>query len=157
MIDIESIYHDNFYKLFIQAERLLKSKQEAEDVVSQAFLKLMTTEDVMTPGAYLRVAVRNACIDLLRKKGKMSLLNNNVETIQEDSYHIIDSIRADIYKAINQLPELKRRIMYRTQTGFSNAEICAEFHISDKSVRDHKYSSRLLLKKILKPLFTNNQ
>jgi RNA polymerase sigma-70 factor, ECF subfamily len=75
----ESIYMASEKKLFVYAYSILKSRQEAEDVIQDVFLKILSNPGILSEvrcaGAYLFTMCRNACLAVLakRKRGESGL------------------------------------------------------------------------------------
>lgn len=74
----EIIYLNHERKLFLYAYSILKSDQEAEDVIQDVFLKILISPDILAgarnTGAYLFRMCRNSCLNILarRKRGEMN-------------------------------------------------------------------------------------
>ncbi len=71
---LKEIYEEYLSYLYSIAYSVLGSRENAEDVTSECFIKLWKTAKRYKPGnghkGYLATIVRNMCIDLLRKQGR---------------------------------------------------------------------------------------
>jgi RNA polymerase sigma-70 factor (ECF subfamily) len=71
---LREIYEEYLSYLYSIAYSVLGSRENAEDVTSECFIKLWQTAKRYRPGnghkGYLATIVRNMCIDLLRKQGR---------------------------------------------------------------------------------------
>lgn len=119
-------------KLFRLSLRLLTNKQEAEDTVQEAFLKIWNMRNDLgkyrSKEALLVTMTRNLCLDKLKsKKNKFTSLNENINQhsahnplqISEQS----DQIR-QVKKLIQTLPEQQKTIIHlRDIEGYNYDEI----------------------------------
>jgi RNA polymerase sigma-70 factor, ECF subfamily len=64
--DIEVVWQAERPRLLRIAERMLRDRQQAEDVVQEAFLRLSREDGVDEPGAWLSVVTSRLCLDQLR-------------------------------------------------------------------------------------------
>ncbi len=66
-------------RLFTFAEEITKSAADAEEIVQDSFTKLWvnreTLSDIVSPGNYLYIMVRNRCLDHLRKTARDKKIN----------------------------------------------------------------------------------
>jgi len=110
-------HHQNFYRV---AYRLLESREDAEDVVQDAFVKLWNARDTLgyirNAEAYGVAIVKNICFDKLRSAEHKAIKCDFQETLK---YEITDaSDRMDtssgiilVRKITQQLPE-KQQIIF---------------------------------------------
>lgn len=148
--------------LYWIALRILENRQEAEDVVTEAFLQLYqeaikTLEkeklgremnrgfinDLAVRG-WLRVTVRNKALTLAEQRhyhrsklNELSILFRDIETqwYQED---LLASVLTELYKQIEALPPKRREIFKLRYFGrLSNEAIAGKLGIEHQSVRNH--------------------
>lgn len=161
----ETAYKELFFLLFDSLTRfstgIIQSKETAEEIVSDLFIKLWNDrarldliEDMRL---YLFVSVKNNSLRKLRqvnKKGTISLDELNVEMDSaypnpEDQYLSGESIR-DIESAINQLPNRARLIFkLAKEDKLKYKDIAGLLQISVKTI-DHQLA--ISLKKIAQSL-----
>lgn len=141
------------------SQRLVGTKEAAEDIVHNVFVKLMS-EDLYISGAlesYLYAAVHNKSIDLLRSNRSadpgdmldgLYMIEDHDEP-DNDEFHRTLRIR-NMYEAIEKLPEKARRIFKMIQLeGMSYQETADTLGISLNTVRTQMYRSMRFLKNTL--------
>ena len=131
--------------LFFSAYALLQNQQEAEDAVTESFIKLWKSKDQFEhTGAavnWLRITTRNACLDLLKhKKVVQHSLHALSDFKEEDWQHedLLGELLQEIYASIETLPEKSREVFrLRYIDGLKNEEIADKLGIRHQSVRNH--------------------
>lgn len=109
--------------------------QAVEDIVQEAFVKLWQKE-AKTPQAFLFTAVRNACIDQLRRQKNTSdaieLLSLPIHTDEEEQRAFRE---AKLWQIIEELPEQCRKIfLMNKRDGLRYKEIAEELGLSERTV-----------------------
>ncbi len=119
--------------LTLYAARLLNDPETARDVVQDAFLKLCAQEQARVEphlAEWLFTVCRNRALDVLRKEGRMSHL-------QEEHLHVLPSQAPDpsadlerreeasnVLRLLDLLPDHQKEVIrLRFQNGFSYKEI----------------------------------
>lgn len=145
-MDIEQLFLYYYRPLCLYALHYVNHTDVVEDLVQECFVKLMEKQPIANEKAYLYTAVRNACIDYLRKKNPLSTdvqptdLEGTItdEEAAERSLH-----EAELWTAIDTLPERCRMIfLMAKQDGMTYHEIAEELHISEKTV-EHQISKAI--------------
>lgn len=143
-----ALYHQYQASLFFQAFGLLQDQQEAEDIVTESFMKLWKTRDQFNSiGAavnWLRVTTRNACLDLLKHRKvvqhSISELSAKGTGNENEWYHedLLAELLQEVYASIESLPEKSREVFrLRYIDGLKNEEIAGKLGIRHQSVRNH--------------------
>ena len=143
--------------LFYFASRLIQDTPQAEELVSQCFIKLWerqenfeTTENIK---AFLYITCRNSCLkhlrDLKRKTASQQLYLSQLEESEETVlYEIIDTeIMSILAREIEDLPDRCREIfglLYFEQK--KTAEVALLLNINVQTVRNQKTRAIELLK-----------
>lgn len=131
-------------KMFRIAKRLLNSKEEAEDAVQEALIKLWQKKDeisdLKSPEALAITFVKNLSIDKLRKRkiNKIQLIENMIETKSQNPETELESKETfeRINAIIQQLPEKQRMIIQlKDIEGYSTEEISGMLEIEIVNVR----------------------
>ena len=145
-IDYVWMYDVYYSKLCCIAEKTVKQKENAEDIVSEFFLKLLeNAEKIHIEGylkAYLYQGVQNNCIkhlehiEVKRKYDEYIQKNTNVSI---DILNPLDKLIAQeeankIKKAIDILPRKCKEIFLLWEEGSSYREISQKLSISEGSV-----------------------
>ncbi|WP_349318654.1 RNA polymerase sigma-70 factor [Chitinophaga sp. MM2321] len=153
----QQLYESFFYQLYQFAYSYVQSKEIAEEVVHDVFLRLWqqreTLETIENISVYLYVSVRNAACNSLRKK-KTGLLIPIDElpqqqlqlSINPESVLINRELQARIREAVAQLPT-RCKLVFKLikEDGLSYKEVAAILDISVKTVDTQLY---LALKKL---------
>lgn len=139
----EKIFRDHYESLSSYAFSILRSKDDAEDVVQDVFIKLWqnSPEVIHTPQVkfYLLTAVKNGCISFLRKQaGKKFVQADNLPlaATEDQVDHSIDPVKL-VGKALSLLPEQCAIIFKMSRFGkLTYGEIARELDISVKTVEN---------------------
>ena len=121
--DIDSLFRLYYRPLCVYALHYLKDKDLIEDLVQEAFtaywMKQAASDGIDSPRAYLYTAVRNRCIDAIRRQRQdvsLDSLENEILPVEDDvaisdDEAVDNSVKeARIWSAIDRLPAKRRRI-----------------------------------------------
>ncbi|KAI9463082.1 hypothetical protein F5148DRAFT_1150332 [Russula earlei] len=143
------------------ATYLINNQEDAEDIVSQAFLKLwqqcrtFTSIDSIKP--FLIVVVRNACFDYLKhhkvkEKAQRELIFTATHTEEDIQARLMKAeVLQRAVREIDRLPVRMRQVfkMAYGKDGLDNATIAAKLKISESTVRVQKAKALHLIKQAL--------
>jgi RNA polymerase sigma factor (sigma-70 family) len=108
--------YDIFYRrLVYQAGYIIKDKQEAHDIAIDVLLKVRTRlmsgkvslEDLKP--AYFKTAVNNACLDRLKRKKRLAMINRSAGWLPDPADSEEQTHRALLLQAIQLIEELPRQ------------------------------------------------
>lgn len=119
------IYEELKQPVFTIVCRIVQSKEIAEDVTQDIFVKLFISppdSSVKNPRAWIFQMARNLAIDALRRKQSIDI--DDVELVAEDALSSV-VMRMDIESAISRLPRVEREIV--------SLHINAELHFHEIS------------------------
>lgn len=148
---IDSLFRLYYRPLCVYALHYLKDKNLIEDLVQEAFMaywmKQISDGGIDSPRAYLYTAVRNRCIDVLRKERHQNVCLDSVGEdvlpvedgeVISDEEAVGNSIREDrIWSAIDRLPAKRRRIFLMSRRdGMKHSEIAQSLGLSENTVRN---------------------
>lgn len=147
--------------LFTCSMQLVKDKEQAEDIVSEAFTKLWQRHDVFQTEehikAFLFVATRNASLNYLRHIQRKTASQSELSYLQKDKDDqdiITDMIEGEllrkIYPVIETLPNKCKtifKLIYFEDA--STDEVAEKLHITPRNVLNQKRRAIQLLKKRL--------
>lgn len=137
--------------LCVYALHYLKDKDLIEDLVQEAFtaywMKQAASDGIDSPRAYLYTAVRNRCIDAIRRRRRQDV---ELESVGEDILPVEDDVaisdeeaadnslrEARIWSAIDRLPAKRRRIFLMSRRdGMKYSEIAQSLGLSENTVRN---------------------
>jgi RNA polymerase sigma-70 factor (ECF subfamily) len=155
------VYLEYAPQLLRFAEKFV-SQFYAEDIVHDVFLKLWDKQIFLLPENELRrvlyVAVKNACIDLLRRSSlELEYLDERRIQLQLDELEFFESsdewfMQKDLLRflmqKIEELPERSREIFKMSYLeGMKAAEIAEQLNISTRTVENQLYRALIFLRK----------
>ena len=141
----KELYTSLYNKVLFFARKYMDSIESSEEVVSEVFLKIWKKRnDIQINSSfqsYLYTAVKNKCLDFLRKEGNRKFEDESalhmVSANHSNTLEIIhsDELYTKIEAAINQLPKDRRRVFLMSRTeGLKYKEIADKLGISIKTV-----------------------
>lgn len=139
------------------ANRIVRDQYLSEDIVHQAFLKIIDNLDRIneinchkTKG-YIVVIVHNLSIDFYRKRKRENNISfNEVELYVEDIKNNEDTMMNDIEEAISKLPISYLTVLkLKFSHGYSYREISEILEISETNVRQRISRGKKMLQEIL--------
>lgn len=146
----EVLYNQQFTTVFYFARRIVAEQQAAEDITTEAFLKLWQRMNDFTNVSAIRsfiyTTTKNACLNYLRDSRRHT---NEIEKMaylleqNDESLLAMEQINADIWQHIytaveNLSPQLKKVLKMAYIDGLSNEEIAETLGINNQSVRNDK-------------------
>ena len=146
------------------ANKILSNDADAEDVVTDVFVKLWHLNgdfaDFQQVKKYLYTATRNSCLNILRSRQRDKIRHEAFTSnyLQEDSFleteMLYAELLAEIRKEVDALPPKMREIFVLAYfKKMSNEEIAAHLQLSNQTVRNQKATALALLRKALKHQF----
>lgn len=120
----------------------LKSKEDSEEVVLDLMLHLWKNRDSIEISdsfhSYVRTAVRNRCLNRLRKTDLYAYLDlmQDIESPENvDAGLDVEDISSVVWAAMSSLPEKCREVFNLSRKeGMKNSEIADKMGLSEKSV-----------------------
>ena len=144
---------------FTIAFRILENREEAEEVVQDAFVDLWEKRadfrGEYAVKAYLYKAVRNDCLNLMRHQQVEDKYAKRVVTEGEDSESFLDRIlESEIFQTLsdvfNELPPACKEVYQMSLDGKSHEEIAQTLNISVNTVKKHKNNANHYMRERLK-------
>lgn len=137
-------------KLVAFASTYVKYNQEAEDVVSEVFIRLLRQQEKLGNidnfEGYLYFAVKNECLNNLKRNKKKNQLFTNLdfddlktgEYTQPLNQLLTTELRMTIAELVNKLPQ-KRKLVYKMikDDGLKITEVAKLLDIAEKTVKKH--------------------
>ncbi|MCR5077083.1 MAG: sigma-70 family RNA polymerase sigma factor [Prevotella sp.] len=145
-MDIDALFKFYYRPLCLYALHYLKGGiDQAEDIVQDCFVR-MWEHQPRNPKAFLYAAVRNACIDRLRKANPFLTdvePADLVGTISDEEAQERSVDEAELWTAIDSLPSRCREIFLMSKRdGMRYREIAEELGLSEKTV-EHQIAKAL--------------
>jgi RNA polymerase sigma factor (sigma-70 family) len=171
--ELGAFYTEHSFELKAHANRILKDSLRADEVVQDAFIKVMLAAPELTSEehalSYLHRTIENLCIDLFRAEGRRPNLvaldeaTAEVESqwqVQGDHSQVISAAEdaAIIRQALALLSPAERTALVMWEMdGRTTAEIAAELGIKESSVRHTVSRARASLRTILSTLIIDEE
>lgn len=135
-------------KLYYFCLHLLKSKEEANDIVQEIFIRIWESRSFINPdlsfSSFLYTMARNRIMNYFRDldidiKVKEIIASQKITTEETTESQIIDTEYQEILlAAIEQLPTQRQRIFNMSRIeNMSHKEIATELNISVNTVQEH--------------------
>lgn len=146
---VREIYSMHYRPLCYFAEKLIDNRPGAEDIVVEAFLKMLQKKQEFDslPGikSFLYTVVRNACFDLLRKDKIHARATKELEYLSapDEQYGEHELITAKvlqaIYTEVERLPAQRKRIFKAIlMEGKTSAVVAEEMGLSVQTILNQK-------------------
>jgi RNA polymerase sigma factor (sigma-70 family) len=171
--ELGAFYTEHSFELKTHANRILKDSLRADEVVQDAFIKVMLAAPELASAehalSYLHRTIENLCIDLFRAEGRRPNLvalddaTAEVESQwqdQGDHSQVITAAEdaAIIRQALALLSPAERTALVMWEMdGRSTAEIAAELGIKESSVRHTVSRARASLRAVLSTLIIDEE
>ena len=171
--ELGAFYTEHSFELKSHAQRILKDGARADEVVQDAFIKVMLAapeiESVEHALGYLHRTIENLCIDLFRAEGRrphLVLLDDataEVEANWQDAGDHSQALSAAedaaiIRQALALLSPAERTALVMWEMdGRSTAEIASELGIKESSVRHTVSRARASLRDVLSTLIIDEE
>jgi RNA polymerase sigma-70 factor (family 1) len=142
------IYKKYSRKIYTFSFRLLKSKQLAEEIVQESFLKIWLLGDainrVQNIEAYLVTLARNKSLDLLRKSQREFSSNSQGGKDWDEGHNeteetiLLNDTRNLLQAAIDRLPP-QQKLVYKLcqQDGLKYEEAAKQLNLSPLTIKTH--------------------
>ncbi len=155
MHQVEALYRDYGDLVLRRAERLLGSKEAAEDVLQEIFIKMVREPNMFrgesSPSTFFYRVTTNACFNKIRdKKNRKRLLKEKVMPVLEDRYQTNPVDGLFVKNVVPFLDEPQGVIvMYRYADGLELQEIADLLSISRRSVSNYLNRARDAIRSML--------
>lgn len=145
----QKIFEQHYRRILFFAERFLRDKLMAEDIVAGSFLKVWESRSKIKNAyaliAYLQVVTRNACIEQIRKERRQAASLREFGASQartEDGIHTA-IVRAELLENSWQVaqslpPSIKRVFDLHFGEGLSVREIAIRLGVSVNTVKTQR-------------------
>jgi len=154
------LYKLHFRPLCYFAERLLGDMQDAEDIVTDQFMKLWNKhadfDSFSSIKAFLYISTRNGCVNFLKHSKVVSAYQKEVSYLSEgkdvEILHLMmeAELAHQLAKEIEVLPKTPRRIFELSYfDGLDNKEVSVQLGLSVKTIRNQKAKAVQLIKTAL--------
>lgn len=159
---IETLFKEHFRCAVYTAQSIVSSREAAEDIVQNVFIKLLDTDisSVKYPASFLYTCVRHAALDYVRSNVRAGMALDELKSpeeladvysdgaeyfLGEEAEHM-ERVRK-LFSAIEQLPPKTRdvvKIVYLE--GYSYQEAADVLSVSLATIKSHMYQSFKILR-----------
>lgn len=143
-------------RLYGFALKYLQNADDASDIVQDVFEKLWKNRKKVEPAKvkpWLFTCAHNAMINFIKKKSKMTYVEDVVTTSVQESQAKSFEMREVIEKCLSQLPPVQKSIiLLRDLEGYNYKEIGEILELSEAQVKVYLFRARNKIKKQLKDL-----
>lgn len=157
----EKLFDRHHKKLYLFLYRLLNSKEDAEEIVQDTFIKIWEKRAEFIEGypfeSFLFKIAKNAFLNLNRKRVNRKIVESHLEFLTEitsgstDEYVIFNETKAIVNTIIDNLPPKRKEIfLLRRIEGLSRQEIADKLDISIITVDSQLLKANKYLKEELK-------
>lgn len=167
--EIEKLFKEHFHCAVYTAQTIVQSKEVAEDIVQNVFIKLLDFDSrtVKYPVNFFYTCVRNAALDYSRSHAYMLNAMNNFRLTREQAateeakeFDFLPAEEAErlgrvrqLFQAVEQLPprtrEVVKQVYFQDRSYQETADLLG---ISLATVKSHMYLSFRLLRERLAEL-----
>jgi RNA polymerase sigma factor (sigma-70 family) len=136
--------------------KYLQNAEDASDIVQDVFEKLWKNRKKVTPAKvkpWLFTCAHNAMLNFIKKKSRMTYLEEVVSPATEDPHSKVFEMKEIIEKCLAQLPPVQKSIiLLRDLEGYNYKEIGKILELSEAQVKVYLFRARNKIKKQLKDL-----
>lgn len=154
MITFFELFHPS---LCYFADRLIKDKPAAEDIVEDSFLKLWKKhsefESTQHIKAFLYLTTKNACLNFLKQVERDAISKREMAYLieEKEDYVLNEMVRTEVvqevYSAIEKLPAQSRKVLKMSVfENMKNREIAIALAVSIHTVKNQKVRAMQLLR-----------
>ncbi|WPV01395.1 RNA polymerase sigma-70 factor [Mucilaginibacter sp. cycad4] len=165
-VDLDVLFKEYYDRLVYFSLQLIKDKDQAEDIVQDAFIKYWNQresvmQDKIAIKNFLYSTVRNASLNIIRHNKVVEAYMGYLGNAEPEEPPVIEAIItaeavAEIHAALHSLPESHRTISIMGYfDGKKNQEIADELDMSVNTVKKQKQRALELMRVKLSPeMFT---
>ena len=171
--ELGAFYTEHSFELKAHANRILKDSTRADEVVQDAFIKVMLAAPELTSAdhalSYLHRTIENICIDLFRAENRrpnLVVLDDAQAEVeaqwQTSGDHTEEMVAAEDAAIIRQAlallsPAERTALVMWEMDGRTTEEIAVELGIKESSVRHTVSRARQSLRKVLSTLVIDEE
>ena len=141
----ERIYMDYYSPLCHYAMKILNNREQAEDLVQGAIIKLWESplcfENIAAFNVYLYRTVNNNCLKEIRDKEREDKRLSAV---------MFEEVIRKLRKVIEEMPPKRREVILLSMKRMTNDEISLKLNISQNTVKKHKKEAYAVIKAAVK-------
>ena len=155
-----ALYHQYKGRFFGICRRYAQSKEDAEDIFQDAFVKIFLNLNELRNAeqlsAWIRRVVVNVCVDYYHKRVNFVDFNEVPEVATHDwqgDSVISQMSNQELLSAVNELPDGARMVFnLYVIDGYTHQEIADMLHISEGTSKSQLFFAKKILKKKLQQI-----
>lgn len=161
-VGFEDFFKENYAIFSSFAYRYIPDRDTCEDLVQEVFLtfweKKDSFESKVSAKSFFYTSTRNACLNKIKHdKVKLKYLNYKWPE-NENSDSFLEAVfkkeaYREIYREVNKLPEMAKKVLKLTLRGKNNDEIASLLGIAVNTVKVHKNRTFKILRRNLRDLY----
>lgn len=139
------------------ADRLIKDKAAAEDIVEDSFLKLWSKHAEFESAAHIRaflyITTRNACLNFLKQLERDAISKKELAYLieEKEDYVLNEMVRTEVVQEVNnaieKLPAQSRKVLRMSVfENMKNRDIAKALAVSIHTVKNQKVRAMQLLR-----------
>lgn len=139
------LFEEFYASLCLFATRYLGDREEAADVVQEAFLKYWHRhtdfDSYRKIKSFLYVVVRHSCLNLLRNRNlRLHVFEELVEDSEQEFQNQVmeEEVHRIFNHAIDSLPLQMRTVIHYSLDGLKNSEIAEKMGLSEGTIHAYK-------------------
>jgi len=145
---IVELFNKNNLKCIQYAKRRIGNLEEAQDIVADSYLKLMSQQYIQFDNtahlqSYFYAMIKNGCSDYLRRskfrvkvEGHLKQTAPSAENVIERRYQKSQLVQL-IYNRIEDLPKQMKQVFKLTYLeGFNRSEVAQRLNLSENTIRN---------------------
>lgn len=171
--DLEKLFNEHFNCAVYMAQKIVSSKEVAEDIVQNVFIKLLDVDlkELKSPARFLYTCVRNAALDHARSQAHSVQVMDHfrimkrVELRDDADFDCLSPEEAEdfnrvrsLFSAVEQLPprtrEVVKHVYFDNRTYQETADMLG---VSLATVKSHMYQSFRMLREKLAGICKNRK
>lgn len=148
MVAYDALYRKYSKKLYKFSLSILKSSEEAENIIQDVFLNLWLNREKIEKNSlvkyYIFTIAYNSAISVIRKKIKEVQFLEYLKTLQDLQQEPVDlqieynELEDNLNKIINTMPERQREVyLLHKVEGLKYSEIAEKLNISVNTIENH--------------------
>lgn len=161
-IDLKDFF-DMYYPVLTSfASRYIVNLNVCEDIIQEVFISFWEKQKnfphVNAVKAFFYTSTRNSCLDYIKHSKVEERYRIQNKTVDETSESFLEEVirkeaYSEIYREINNLPKMGKKVLLLALRENSNEEIAKILEIAVNTVKTHKARAYKVLRKNLNELF----
>jgi RNA polymerase sigma-70 factor (family 1) len=160
-ISLRDIFDVYYPGLISFASRYISTLTVCEDIVQEVFIsfweKKKSFPNLIAVKAFFYISIRNSCLDFIKHsqvEDRYRIQNRMEDEVSESFLEevIRKEAYSEIYREINKLPEMGKKVLLLALRDNSNEEIARILNIAINTVKTHKARAYKVLRRNLSEL-----